>query len=1184
MTKWKGRVASVAPSLASVSVVALVASGAMATAAEINVVSTVYHDIGPSEDLTITDHGGILVDSGATYAVQLSHPYIGTVENSGSIHISRVDANVAGDADGTTAVGILVVGNLGNNTVGGFINNAEGGSITVDLTHQTDINGEDPSYMYAYGIYGQDVLRGDSQITNAGTVTVSADGSNSQEVVAGGIVSDGSPDNAVVSNSGTILVDAEGTAAKVSSRGIQEGTSSVSHTYTNGHDYLYFYGTTEGDITNSGEITASATVYGLNAGPDSFAYATGIYTPTLTYGSIDNTSTGSLTVTATIHGADDTDGYALGHGIWIQGGVDGAATINSSGSIDVTAIGTGGADASAYGIEVGDLTTYYDNRETFGSLDGTLTISGDVTATALVGTPDRDGGVAVADGVMTLYTPYGSVIETTQTGTITAIASADGGANAWSDGLFFGVADGTMTLDGDITASATASHTDTVSGGSALADGVLTIARGPGSDFETSGTIHVTADALDGGVAHADGVLTMFDVGGNGDYNDIVQNPSAFAGSLNENLLSGVITVEASGASALAVGTLSYLSLGTLTTNSGTINATATTTDIGSNEPLGLLSNLFNDEIFNDIFNDTFLGGVLGGDTGLNGAVGMGSYVNLFSAIVNTGEINVDFSVNATADTTGLYGAAGIGVFWNVGGMVANTGTINATATDADAAGIAVAGNSGLVLNSGTINADASGDYGQAIGVFVDGTSYAMFINTGTIIASNNGDTHGIAVYAQTHTNGGDDESQVVLATGGFIEGEIIASGETVGANDGLTHLDVLGTAGSSINWTVYGEDDNIWDSLYTANTLLGTTVFKAQIDDMVWQFTTIDSSQFAAQRESMLDASDQSASVQASQTEAALASGKFNAYGIATRSTMTYSGTGASPITVDPIGFYAGLFGGGGLNDFNAFSNISGGTLDREVTTSTLSAGGTLKTDGGLAVGVGIGGQSGDATMSSFYMTSSETSSNGAYAGVSVAGQSKNFSFGGGLTAGMFSNSYDRWENNNLVVGGIDQASGDYNSSYLTAQAGAAGHFKLGFGVTVSPGVTLRYTKGQIDAYSETGDNTAALASVAEQSFGILERQFDLNVAKDLGMGSLNANLSVTRRGLSTSDSVDVTMLGDQENVSGFTADTTTKTLSVGFSASLATGLSLNIEAARPIGSDDVSGTTVGGGLRLAF
>ncbi len=1186
MTKWKGRVASVAPNLASVSVVALVASGAMATADVLNHGTSYRWDVGSSVDLTITNSGHIIVDDFGTNPdtsdVYLATYYTGTVENSGELNVTTTSG--LGD---TFGAGIVTADYLGDTSGdaydAGVITNAVGGTITVDLSDNTDYTGEDAHTMEGFGIlvYGGESggMLADSQITNAGTITVTAHGSAFESVQVAGILSNlGSDDDAVISNSGTISVSGTGTAASVYATGIKEGYTS---TYTSeSNDYLAFYGETAGDILNSGDISATATAYGVFEGPDAYAYATGIYATTMSNGSIDNTSTGDLTVRATLHGADGTSGFALAHGIWVEGIVDDASTISTTGSIDVTAIGSDGGDAVAYGIEIGSsdgIYGGYDNTGIYNDglgwyagsgaslLDGTLTIGGDVTATALVTTPEIYGGTAAADGVYVMYAPGGSVIETTDTATLSAIASADGGANAWADGVFLGLSDGTVTLGGDINVSATTSHINGESGGDALADGVLTIVSDSGAVFKATGTITVSADAQDGGVAHADGVLTMFNVN--------QENPT-----FRETTLSGTISVDASGAGALAVGSLSYFNFGTLTTNSGTINATAyawAPETVGPHDGTGSF------------------------DTNLNGAVGMGAYVNYYSAIVNTGEINVSANVETTSDLTGLYGAAGIGVMANVMGLVANTGTINASATNVVAAGIAVAGNSGLVLNSGTIQADAYGDDGQAIGVFVDGaTSYTpgIFFNTGKIVATNNSDNEGhpegIAVYAQTHLDGENDEfSQVVLASGGFIEGEIIVSGEANGDYEALTHLDVLGTAGSSINWTVYGEDangsdyyfDNV-DGLYYADNQFGTTVFMGhEAESAIWQFTTIDSSQFAAQRESMLDASDQSSSVQASQTEAALASDKFKAYGIATHSNMTYSGTGESPITADPVGLFMGIYGDG-LTDIGAYSNISGGTLDRSVTTSTLSAGGTMKTDGGLAVGFGIGGQSGEATMSSFYMTSSDTTYDGAYAGVSVAGQSKSFTFGGGLTAGTMSNSYDRWANNNLVVGGIDQASGDYTSRYITAQAAASGHFKLGFGVTVSPGVTLRYTNGRIDAYSETGDETAALASVAEQSFGIMESQFDLNVEKSLGMGSLNANLSVTKRALSSSDSVDVTMVGDQENVSGFTADTTTKTLSIGYSASLSTGLSLSIEASRPIGSDDVSGTTVGGGLQLAF
>ncbi len=458
-------------------------------------------------------------------------------------------------------------------------------------------------------------------------------------------------------------------------------------------------------------------------------------------------------------------------------------------------------------------------------------------------------------------------------------------------------------------------------------------------------------------------------------------------------------------------------------------------------------------------------------------------------------------------------------------------------------------------------------------------------MNTGTIIASNNGDNQGIAILASGAVPSSENESHVVLASGGFLEGQIILSGESSGENDALVSLDVLGTTGTGVNWTVYGEGANTLDDLYMPDSSLGTTVFKGHVDD-TWQFTTIDSSQFAGQRESLADASSQSASVLAAQAQDASAHGqigKYEAYGIAMRSNMTYSGTGDPYISVDALGMWMG----GLMNDVHgveAYSNVGSGTLDRTVTTSTLSAGGTMKTDSGLAVGFGVGGQTGESAISGIYMKSSDTSSNGAYAGVTLAKEVKDFTLFGGVTVAKQSTSYDRWENNNLVVGGIDMASGDYDSRYLTAQAGGAAHFKLSYGITVSPGVTLRYTNARIDAYSETGDETAAKASVAEQSFGIMEKQIDLNIAKSFGVGSLNAKLAVTDRALAGGDSVDVTMLGDQETVSGFAADTVTRTISVGYSAALATGLSVSVQASRDVGSDTVSGTTVGGGFQLAF
>lgn len=1184
MTKWKGRVASVAPNLASVSVVALVASGAMATAESLDHGIGSVVDLGATDDYSITAPlGAINITNGATYALSLADLYTGSLDNAGTIIVR--DPNTEDDL--TYATGILVTGDLGDSVSGGYIDNALGGSIIVDVQHLTSLDPENAAYMYAAGIYVDDVMDSDSQITNAGAITVTADGSSSESVYAYGIAAElGSDADAMVSNSGTISVDATGMNGFVDAVGISQGYTS---TYTVGADTnISFFGATLGDIANSGDITVSATAYGTSEGSSADAYATGIYTTLMSGGSIDNS--GTVTVTATIDDNSTKGGSALAHGIWVEQGIDGTSTITSNGTLDVTAIGSGGGEASAFGIEIGNISESYDNSD-FGLMDGTMTIDGDVSATAIV-TGSTSAG-ARAFGVMASYAGHDSVIETT--GTISASASGEYNSGAFANGVTLGISDGTVTLGGDIDATATVAGVSS-SSGYAAANGVEIFWNRTGSQVETTGTITVDAHVEGGGSAAANGVVTVLDLNLSAKDDP---NYGLADGVLKLTSLNGTISVDASGSSALAAGSLSYFSFATATVNNGTIDATATATNVGGADGAMLLAPLFVaaqsggltpgdlpppfDGVASILFGSLFEGS---GD--INGAVGMGSLFNFASATVNTGDITVDFDLQGTSEASGLYGAAGMGVMANYMGLVANTGTITASATDAPAAGMAVARNVGFVVNSGTIHADADGTEGQAIGVFVDGLG--TFINTGTIVAADNGDNAGIAVYATNRSpEAGVNVGTTVLATGGFLEGEIRLSGEVSGPNSSYMSLDVLGTAGSAVNWTVYGEDANTSDDLYMGDASLGTTVFKDHVEPLEWQFTTIDSSQFAAQRETLADASTQSSAVQADKTAAALASGvagKFEAYGAATRSNMTYAATGQSPITLDPVGMWLGVLMDHATEEeaISAYSNMSGGTLERDVSTSTLSAGGTTQTDKGVAVGFGIGGQSGSATMSSAYMTSSDTTYNGAYAGVTVATQVKDFTLVGGLTAGTLSNSYDRWENNNLVLGGIDQVSGTYNSTYVTLQGGTTGHFNLGHGITLSPGVTLRYTNGKVDAYSETGDETAAWASVAAQSFGIMESQLDLGIAKSFGSGSLSAAVSITNRALRDGDNVDVTMIGDQETVSGFAADTKTRTVTIGYSADLSAGMTLNFEAARVMGSDNVSGTTVSGGFNFAF
>jgi hypothetical protein len=97
--------------------------------------------------------------------------------------------------------------------------------------------------------------------------------------------------------------------------------------------------------------------------------------------------------------------------------------------------------------------------------------------------------------------------------------------------------------------------------------------------------------------------------------------------------------------------------------------------------------------------------------------------------VIHTGEAVGTFpnlSVATIASQLAILNADYSGTGLNVGNvptpfasLVANTGTINATATNAVAAGIAVAGNSGFIINSGKITRAGSkmGDMGAGAGV-----------------------------------------------------------------------------------------------------------------------------------------------------------------------------------------------------------------------------------------------------------------------------------------------------------------------------------------------------------------------------------------------------------------------------------------------------------------------------------
>ncbi|MBI1218205.1 MAG: hypothetical protein GC186_06615 [Rhodobacteraceae bacterium] len=1157
--------------------------------------------ISNSGNLTVTNTMNY-DESGSATGIYVDSGVDGTISNSGTVTVtSYVGQNYSNHAYG------IQTGDVGAT---GAITNS--GTMAVAAT-----GGE---YAYAYGLSTDNVA---GAVTNSGTLSV--DALATYEASAYGIAVGTVDATGSVTNSGTLTVKANGYSSDGWAEAVGIAASDVSGAITNSGSMTvtalansssaYAYGIRTdavdqgGSITNSGSITAYA-----QPGYDEYGSAVGIYVG----GNADGNVTNSGSITANVV-AGYYDATALG--IYIDGavGADGVdATVSNSGSIVVTAV-SGDDSASAIGIEAAYI-----------GANGAVTNSGTIaaTATAAAGYNASAAGIYVLDGV-----DVGGVINSS--GTITATAngmdadiSASGiyvdgqvagsvsnsghitatanelgvttAANASATGIYvtsLGVT-GSITNSGSITANANV--TNLVGSGEATAYGIYlsdsSTSMAPGSTVANSGTIRVTAQA-NGGTgtagspsAQAVGILAngaMFGdinnsgtilatasvsnttdqranaagIGVEGLFGGSIEssgtisaaayagsatntNSGAFAGGvlITQSAIDGTITLNgrinatATGDGALAAGLFTFNDANTTITNSGTILATATANAANS-------TNSWVD--------------------GLNGAIGIGMIYADGSTVINSGTITADFTNNDGNTASGLYGAAGVGVMFATADLIANTGTINVSALDAPAAGIAIGNIDGsTVFNGGTIRATESGT-GTAYGIYIANADSTMLVNTGRIIAEQNGD---IGTAIDMNAADGSTNTAVQLASGGFIEGYInLAAGI-----DGITTLDVVGTAGASVDWSVDGTGNATGGYTVNQSVDYGVPVFASGLDGTTPEFATIDASQFAGQRDAIADAGAQSVAPLATQTDAALATGvvgKFKAYAGISNSAMTYAGTGTSPIVIDPVA---------------QTTNMGGGTLDQKVRTSTVSAGGTVKTDSGLVFGLGVGGQSGSATVNAAYMASSKTTYNGGFGGVSVAAQSGAMSFNGALTAGVMSNTAKRYINDNLTFGGIDTATATYNSTFVTAQLGVTGHVKLGNGLTFLPEATIRYTSGHVDAYTETGANAAA--SVGAQSFGVLESELGLNLQKELGTGVMRGGISVISRTMQGDKATSVTMIGDTNSVSGFASNTTMTKLSLGYTAKLSDGVSFDLGASKVMGSGSSSGTTVSGQIRFSF
>ena len=405
----------------------------------------VYLDGGIAATGKLMNSGTIegVVDGGTTwgyaFGVYADDDLAGELTNSGTIRGSR------NGGSGGTGYGIYVNGELS-----GTLDNS---GLIQGVVAPNDSGGT------AYGVYLDDGIASSGKLLNSGTIEGKLDGGTTWGYAAGIIAED----------------DVDGTltnTGKISGHLVMKDVGATGPTVGGTAYGIYIGGGVNGTVDNSGTVEAfvsaydGGTAYGLYAG--------------VTDGDIINSGLISARVIAGV----DTDGTSGGGaaGVYLtdwdssEAALSATASLVNSGTIQATL--TGGTWGSVYGVFVGD------------DLDGSLDNSGTITASVTNKRGDfsrrGDNIEASAYGIEVGSDVNGKL---SNSGTVLATASAEGNALSTSESAYaFGIRIGgdlnsEFNNSGDIGASAT------ISGRYGIANGGSLHAYGLYVDDDLNGTI-----------------------------------------------------------------------------------------------------------------------------------------------------------------------------------------------------------------------------------------------------------------------------------------------------------------------------------------------------------------------------------------------------------------------------------------------------------------------------------------------------------------------------------------------------------------------------------------------------------------------------------------------------------------------------------------------------------------------
>ena len=822
LTKWKGRAASIAPGMLSVSVIAL-STGLGHAQTVITTPLVTPQTVVVDEDVTVTATGSVTLvgenaeqaieidvadytsdallignlsylggsASGTAHGLSLTGNLSGTIVNQGTITLDVADTasvtligiDVDGDVSGsiTNTGTITVTGNaLGSSAsvagieVGGVLSGTitNGGLIEVAAISDTD-------EADAWGIYVSDVTA-TAAIVNSGTITANAFTFTSSSATAYGIEVDSAlVAGATITNSGLIDVEAESITYEAYAYGI------------------YVDGDVGGDISNSGQILASAIGGGTTA--DTMV-AIGIYGD----GSLTGSITNSGLISADIFSLGDSYS-ASGIGIYVDD-VAAGGVISNSGMINVALDG----QTFTHGVQLGGIASA-------GAMDGDITNSGSISivadVVAVTGTEFIAAGIS-ADGALS-----GSVTNSGTIDIVVNIGSADIGITA------AGISTNNNTISGAITNSGAINVAVTLPGTGSLSD--LLIFGIEGGNLDATGTVENSGSIIVSGSVNALGNAYAEVYG-------IDLGP--IDGSLSN---SGMIQVSAS-ATGSATDWLWAYAYGIV---AGTVSATGSITNDGSIEVMATASGTATgDSIYASAFGmalSTIDGTVSNGGSISAMASATGSATDWLSAyaygivagtvsatgsITNDGSIEVMATASGTATGDSIYASAFGMALSTIDGTVSNGGSISAMATvtgsgtdglSVYAFGIEASTVNGILTNDGSIEAMATAS-GTATSESIYASAFGMEMSTINGTVFNGGSIGAMATVTGSGTDGlsvyafGIEASTVngILTNDGSIEAMATASGTATGESIyasayGMELFDINGTLSNAGTITV---------------------------------------------------------------------------------------------------------------------------------------------------------------------------------------------------------------------------------------------------------------------------------------------------------------------------------------------------------------------------------------------